>query len=426
MTNDLSSKGGLTRAFRMCAYALTVCSLLGAADLADAQGREDDDPGGPQQILRVTNAGADLIIQVERLGPRTPRVWLAGEPLVVQSVDRTARTIRAVLPGNLALGGYLLRVGPSGRPDSTIDITIGLSGPSGLPGLAGAAGAPGPIGDAGVQGAAGPAGPVGPMGSPGPEGPAGAAGATGPSGSAGATGPQGPQGEAGATGPIGPAGLVGAQGETGPAGPAGPTGPAGTAGAAGVQGPMGPQGPQGPQGLSVQGPAGPSGPQGPTGAAGPAGLPGLMGAQGPAGAAGPKGPVGDKGPKGDDAQLHGFSLASPSGAPGSQAGEAEAPYEGWSNAAELAVLDLPPGLYLVTAKVTGFGLRAGCSLTMGAGELLDRTRFEAPNESSGTLPLQAMVKTTGGTVRFQCASLDAGPVRFENAKLHASRVNEQR
>ena len=65
---------------------------------------------------------------------------------------------------------------------------------------------------------------------------------TGPTG---ATGPQGPAGEIGAQGPTGATGAQGPTGATGAQGPAGPAGPTGATGPAGPQGATGPAGPSG-------------------------------------------------------------------------------------------------------------------------------------------------------------------------------------
>ena len=70
-------------------------------------------------------------------------------------------------------------------------------------------------------------------------------------------GPTGPQGEIGPTGPTGPHGPQGEEGPTGPTGPAGASGRTGETGSVGATGPTGPTGPQGPQGEE-----GPTGPQG--------------------------------------------------------------------------------------------------------------------------------------------------------------------
>lgn len=133
-------------------------------------------------------------------------------------------------------------------------------------------------------------GPTGPTGPQGPTGPAGSAGEIGP------TGPAGPQGEEGPTGPAGTQGIPGQTGPTGPTGPQGPTGPAGSASEIGPTGPTGPQGPTGPAGSASEiGPTGPTGPQGeegPTGPTGPAGAQGVTGPTGPQGEIGPTGPAG--------------------------------------------------------------------------------------------------------------------------------------
>lgn len=210
----------------------------------------------------ITAATVDAgMVKVEGFGfrPRSrdpqPVVMMgvgANGALVRLSVaaGATDKSVSAQLPSAIAAGAYRLFViqgddrdddrrrrgrwddiNDYGGPFSTIDVTIGASGPMG------------PMGFAGPQGVQGAMGPMGPQGPQGPAGPAGPTGARGFDGKDGRDGKDGMDGAPGATGP---------QGLQGPAGPAGP---------AGAQGPQGPQGPMGPQG--IQGAQGPAGPQGP-------------------------------------------------------------------------------------------------------------------------------------------------------------------
>jgi Collagen triple helix repeat (20 copies) len=440
----------MTRTIRYTACFLVVAIIeMAAASAASAQrGRDDDDRGGPgpQHILHVLVAGNELVVRLDRVGSRTPPVWLADQPLVVQSVDPIARTIRVVVPANLPSGAYLLRVGSSNRPDLQFDVTLGASGVAGPAGPMGPAGVQGPSGLTGPMGFAGSTGPAGVTGPQGPAGPVGAPGATGLAGPAGATGPQGAQGDAGAAGPMGPAGAQGPQGAPGAQGPKGETGVAGPAGAAGAQGPEGIVGPQGLQGGT--GATGSAGPSGIAGAAGAVGPQGIQGPTGPAGAQGSVGPQGDKGPKGDKGPAGQiiYLTGRPGGATGSATvgardsrgsvtaptdttaevyAPAEGVFTGWTTSTVVGRLRLPAGTFLISAKVTATGTGIGCSVVLDAGdvpEVLDQTRVETRSESSSTLPLQATLVTTGGTVQLHCASLSQAAVYLDHAQLHATRV----
>jgi hypothetical protein len=166
-----------------------------------------------------------------------PSVLIGGasgtlQPLAVDA-GATDTALTALLPTPApAPGTYRVFVSTRrdrGGPDlnrdvATIDVAIGLSGPTG------------PVGATGLTG---PQGPMGPIGLTGPQG------LQGPQGPAGADGPAGPQGPAGANGLPG---AIGPQGPAGPQGPKGDTGPEGAVGLPGLQGPPGPQGPDGPQG----------------------------------------------------------------------------------------------------------------------------------------------------------------------------------
>jgi Collagen triple helix repeat (20 copies) len=181
----------------------------------------------------------------------------------------------------------------------------------------------------------------------------------------------------------------------------------------------------GPQGLpgatGAIGPAGPAGPTGPVGAAGPQGPQGATGPQGPAGPAGPKGPVGDKGDKGDDAALPGFRGAARSVSARDDDGDHEV-FAGWTTGADVARLRLPAGTYAISAKVTGLGLGVACSVSLDTTGELDTARFVSAADTSATLPMQATVVTTGGTVLLRCESLTQASVHIDNAQLSATRA----
>jgi hypothetical protein len=199
-----------------------VCTLIGVVCTVgdvSAQGRNQ---------LTITGAEADITAGTLLIFGRNfiaskravPVVTLAGNPLVVQTVESTR--IQAWLPAEIPPGSYLVTVSRgNGTPQhDSFSVTIGAVGP---PGATGPQGAQGDPGAQGPEGSTGPQGEQGPPGPPGPQGPTGATGVDGPAGPQGATGPQGPQGVPG------PGGAMGLQGPPGPAGPAGPRGASGIA-----------------------------------------------------------------------------------------------------------------------------------------------------------------------------------------------------
>ena len=238
-----------------------------------------------------------------------------------------------------------------------------------------------------------PPGTPGPPGPPGPKGPAGPAGPPGPAGPQGGLGPQGPKGD---TGAAGPAGLPGPQGVPGLKGDTGATGAAGPAGATGADGP------QGPQGL-----------KGDTGAKGDQGLQGLPGDPGQKGDQGDPGEMGAPGVDGiSPAAIALLGRVTP-----------------WdiTGGVDVGVLLLPPGKYVVTAKVQidGQGLgepgppwTASCRLDV-RGDALGTTDFsevQLATPSKTTVPLltAADVSAGGGEAILNCAgdSLSASNVRL--------------
>jgi Collagen triple helix repeat (20 copies) len=430
MIQDANPRSVARSPFRLAAaHLLTAVFLLGAASSVAAQPSRDDDRQGPDlwEINRVLVSGADLIIHVERLSSRVPRVWLGDRLLAVGATDRVARTIRVALPSDVLPGTYPLRVGSSNRPERGIAVTLGGPGAAGPVGPAGPAGAQGPQGPAGQVGPDGPAGAAGATGPAGPAGPAGAAGSIGPSGPDGSQGPAGAIGESGAQGPAGPQGPTGAMGGQGPQGA---IGAAGTPGPAGTDGATGPQGPQGIAGAA--GPVGPAGPEGAQGPAGPQGIQGSVGAsgpQGPQGPVGPKGPTGNKGPTGDPgANIYiggGFFSTTAADSGSTLLTPAKASFTGWTRSEEVARLDLPAGTYLISAKVTGLGTAIECALQLESAGAIDQTRSDAQPASKATLSLQATVTTAGGAVQFHCTSRDSATVLLEDGKLQALRLAAQ-
>lgn len=182
---------------------LALALALWAAPLALAA--QPSQPGGNAPAVTITSAEASFLAgTLDIVGQNFDRgavtVTLGSTPLTVSASSATA--IQAVLPLGVSPGTYRLTV-QAGQSSTTLDVTIGTTGPQG------------------------PQGTVGPIG------------------------PPGPQGETGPMGPQGPQGLPGEAGAQGPAGPQGTTGATGPAGPAGAQGPIGPQGPQGPAGLPV-------------------------------------------------------------------------------------------------------------------------------------------------------------------------------
>ncbi len=219
----------------------------------------------------------------------------------------------------------------------------------------------------------------------------------------------------GLVGPAGPAGLMG------PAGPQGPTGPAGSTGATGPQGLKGDTGAQGPQGV-----AGAAGPQGPAGPAGPQGAQGLQGIPGQNGQ--------DSAP-GLSKVYNTFDF--------NNINYAELPVGGTQPAPVLKQLDLPPGKYLVTAKVnvrqktSNIFAIATCSLSTGSDifwygpDLLDDgTSLEThpPGDTSvftSTIPLTAVLELTQtGKVELRCSRADSAVMDWNFAQLTAILVDE--
>jgi hypothetical protein len=263
-------------------------------------------------------------------------------------------------------------------------------------------GTPCPPGNPGNPGTPGPPGPAGP---PGPVGPAGPAGPAGPQGG---VGPQGPKGDTGAAGPVGLPGLQGVpgvKGDTGATGATGATGPAGPTGADGQQGPQGLKGDTG-----AKGDQGPQGFQGDPGSKGDPGEPGAPGAPGEPGAPGV-----------DGISPAAFVLLG-----------RLTPWDITTGGVDVGVLPLPPGNYVVTAKVQidGQGLgevgppwTAYCRLDV-RGDALGTTDFsevQLATPSKTTVPLltAADVSAGGGEVILNCAG---DGLSASNVKLTAIQV----
>lgn len=125
--------------------------------------------------LRVTKVEANYIAKTLTVAARnldntkhlpSPKVWLAGSPLVVatSTVNNSTHTgvLTANLPSPIPTGSFLLEVAwGHDRDDAehTFSLALGLVGPQG---------------PQGPQGDTGPQGPQGPTGPQGPQGPAGA------------------------------------------------------------------------------------------------------------------------------------------------------------------------------------------------------------------------------------------------------------
>jgi len=158
-------------------------------------------------------------------------------------------------------------------------------------------------------------------------------------------------------------------------------------GAAGAQGPAGPQGPAGVDGANgaqgAQGPQGAPGVDGADGAQGPQGAPGVDGADGADGAQGPQGSAG------------------PPGAGVGFASSTTGPRRVRRRATVLERLQLPPGSYVLMAKVSlaqtsWHGTRVMCGLR--AGRRADRASVRlAPSASASALTVDLMLSRTLST-----------------------------
>lgn len=161
--------------------ALAVGIGLVSFATARADGRNQRPPGkhAAHDQLRITIAaveGDKLYIEgVNFLWKRgtTAAVWLADEPLAVESASQTLIVATLPLPASsMTPGTYLLKVarGPASTQADTFAVAIGEvgpEGPAGAPGPPGEMGDPGPIGSQGPAGEPGPVGPPGPAGQPG-------------------------------------------------------------------------------------------------------------------------------------------------------------------------------------------------------------------------------------------------------------------
>jgi len=174
-----------------------------------------------------------------------------------------------------------------------------------------------------------------------------------------------------------------------------------------------------------------SGDQGPAGVAGPSGPAGLQGPQGPtgpggaAGTAGPAGPSGPTGPQG----AQGPSLAFTPWLDGNSEQRILDLVD--ANTTTLASVNLPPGAYVVLARVSlnnlsGAESGATCMIVQGAANVLDAALTDLLGAGVGSrdkasLQASTVVPAGGATIALTCQT-GAPPVRTFFPHLAAIQV----
>jgi hypothetical protein len=145
------------------------------------------------------------------------------------------------------------------------------------------------------------------------------------------------------------------------------------------------------------------GPQGPKGDKGDPGDPG------PPGPKGDKGDPGDPGPQGEPGPSLGYVTST-------GASYTDISYSGPFVYTNVASLDLPPGNWIVSAKVrishaSGGPITAGCLLEFGGAQIVDEGRISLNDQvgiEAGTIPLTIPLSMNiTGVVNLECGGLDS-------------------
>jgi len=153
----------------------------------------------------------------------------------------------------------------------------------------------------------------------------------------------------------------------------------------------------------AQGIPGPQGPKGDKGDPGEPGPPGPKGDKGDPGDPGPQGPQGEPGPSLGYVTSTGASYTDIS-------------YSGPFVYTNVASLDLPPGNWIVSAKVrishaSGGPITAGCVLDFGGSQIVDVSSMSLNDQvgiEGGTIPLTIPLSMNiSGVVNLECGGLDS-------------------
>lgn len=181
---------------------------------------------------------------------------------------------------------------------------------------------------------------------------------------------------------------------------------------------MGPGGPPGPMGLT--GATGPAGPAGPTGQAGPAGQTGPAGPAGPQGVPGPAGPPGPAGTGATVAFTAQFGLRGGN------------PIFLGPTYTEVSSVLVPPGFYLVTAKVVLTNANtvvtlSRCELarsgTITALDISETTLAETTGEATVALHAATQVTASAGEhLKLFCQSDYPGQATATYSQLTALQI----